>query len=206
MDVSAVWHAPTESGGAPIASYVVVLSSGDSFSTTDQLPGTQLRWSLGGLDVRPQPYTFNVTAINAAGVESEAATVTAEMQLRPLKLEPSPPTIVASRGLVASPGHLLAVVTWAPPQHTGSAPLRAYDTYRLDLVPDGALAKAVTTWTTATSVTTQGLDPNATYMFNVSAVNALNMTSVPASGRVTVATTEYPGDHQTEGTLPVVVP
>ncbi|MHB8796431.1 MAG: RCC1 domain-containing protein, partial [Candidatus Nanopelagicales bacterium] len=173
------WAAPANVNGSAVTSYTVTSSPAGGTGCSSVTAPT-LTCTVGGL-VNGVPYTFTVTAINAAG---PGAASLASSPVTPATL-PNPPTAVA-----AAPGNKSATVGWTAPASTGGSPIIGYTA---TASPGGATCKVA-----GTACTITGLANNTPYTVTVAAANAVGSsvasapsgTFVPsvtaASGRVTI--------------------
>ncbi len=150
-DASALvsWTAPASSGGSPITAYTVTSSPGARTCSTGTLSCT-----VAGL-TNGTPYTFSVTATNAAGPGPASAPSGA---VTPRTI-PGPPTAVS-----ATPGDASALVSWTAPASSGGSPITAYT------VTSSPGAKTCATG--ARSCTVGGLTNGTPYTYRVTATNA----------------------------------
>lgn len=153
--VSLTWTAPSDNGGAPIIDYTATATPGGSTCTTTGT-GCTVRGLANG-----QPYTFTVTARNAAGDGSGGTTAATP------RGTPGAPTAVT-----ATAGNAAATVTWTTPTDDGGSPISGYTVFAS---PGGMPCVTITT-----SCTYTGLTNGQAYTFTVSASNALG--TGPASG------------------------
>jgi hypothetical protein len=164
--VALSWTAPADTGGSPLADYLVqyrVNVAGSSWITFADGTSTATATTVTGL-VNGTAYVFRVAAVNvaAAGAFSvESAPVT------PRTL-PGVPT-----GLAGLPGDTAVTLNWSAPASDGGAAISDYVVeYRVNVA--GSL------WTTftdgvsaANSATVTGLTNGTAYVFRVTAVNAV---------------------------------
>lgn len=157
------WTAPTDDGGAPISRYTVVATPGGSSITV----GNQTSASFTGLN-NYTPYTFTVTAINAAGRSTPSpysAAVTPRIS--------GPPQAPVILDVLARDGELR--VHWAAPVAGGSDIAQ----YTVVTTPGGS---PVSVAGDKSEVTLPGLTNGIPYAVTVSASNASGMgpASVPS--------------------------
>ena len=157
--------APTSDGDSAITSYTVT-SSPDGVTQS----GSGSPITVTGL-VNGTPYTFTVTATNAAGTSVPSAASNA--------VKPAAPTVPgAPTDVVASSGNGSAGVTFVAPASTGGTPITQYRVSASD-----GISPAVTTTTVGTSITLTGLTNGTVYQVTVVAINAQGdgPASTPAS-------------------------
>jgi hypothetical protein len=155
-----VWAAPSSDGGSAITGYEVTSSpGGQTCATTGDLSCT-----VAGL-VNGTPYTFSVTAANAAGA-GPASDASAPVTPRTI---PGAPTAVT-----ATPGDASALVSWAAPSSDGGA---AVTGYTATSSPGGLTCGTAG----ALSCTVAGLTNGTAYTFTVTATNAAGVGPASAS-------------------------
>ncbi|MFM2113686.1 MAG: hypothetical protein RL643_644, partial [Actinomycetota bacterium] len=166
------WTAPTQSGGASITDYRVEFSanSGSTWSTFVDGVSAATTATVTGL-TNGVTHSFRVSAVNSSGTGPSSDVVRAAIGV------PTAPT-----GLVATAGAAQVVLRWNAPSHTGGS---AVTDYVIDYSSDSG-----DTWitfvdgvTTSLSATVSGLTNGTTYLFRVSAKNAVGTGA--ASGTVT---------------------
>jgi hypothetical protein len=163
--VALTWSAPADTGGSPLADYLVqyrVNVAGSSWTTFADGTSTATAATVTGL-VNGTAYVFRVAAVNAAA----AGTYSAESVPVTPRTLPSVPT-----GLVGLPGDTAVTLNWTAPADGGAAISDYLVEYRLNVVgspwltfADGASA--------ATTATVTGLVNGTAYVFRVAAVNAV---------------------------------
>jgi len=165
------WTAPADDGGSPIRSYSVT-SSPDSRTATVAAPTTTAR--VTGLR-NGTPYTFTVTATNAAGTGPASAP---SNSVTPATI-PGRPTNVN-----AVAGNRSATVSWIAPTDNGGSPITSFT---VTSSPD---AKTATVAAPATTARVTGLKNGTTYTFTVKATNTIgDSADSEASNTVTPAPT-----------------
>ena len=168
--VTVSWSQPASDGGAPITRYTAASSPGGGTCTWAAGPMT---CTVSGL-TNGQPYTFTVTATNAAGTgaaSSPSPTVTP-------RTVPGQPQHVTG-----TPGVGLVVVSWEAPVDDGGALITGYVA---TASPGGATCTATPP---TTSCTVSGLVLGQGYTFVVTAGNAAGAgLPSPASAAVTPRT------------------
>lgn len=167
------WSAAAANGAA-ITGYTVTSAPGNVLATTNgALTATVLLLTNG------TPYTFTVTATNAAGTGAASA---ASAPVTPAGLPTAPANVVATAGIRS------AGLSWTAAAANGSA-LTAYNVFQS--LNGGAYtpsAAAVSGLTAAVS----GLQNGGSYTFQVSATNGVGTGALsPASGSITLA--DLPG-------------
>ena len=110
------WTVPANDGGTPVASYRVIASPGGAFC---HVPRSMTSCRIGGLQ-SGVPYTFTMTATNAAGT-SPASAPTAPGQPSAL---PGAPFIFTK-----SVAGAYITIRWQPPRSNGGPSLTGYDVY-----------------------------------------------------------------------------
>lgn len=168
-DVS--WSAPVFDGGSAITGYAVTSSPGGRTCTTSGALGC----TVGGL-TNGVPYTFTVTATNAAGT-GPASSASTPVSPRVL---PGAPT-----GVGATPGDASALVSWAAPASDGGSAITGY------AVTSTPGSRTCTT-SGALSCTVSGLTNGLAYGFTVTATNAAG-TGPASSASTPVTPSTVPG-------------
>jgi titin len=144
------WTEPRNTGGLPIASYMVESSPGGLKCKTLLLSCTVF-----GLR-KDTSYTFTVVARNGIR-QSEKSEPSASITTFDVPAAPTSVTAVAGQGS--------AVVSWSTPGSDGGSPITGY---RVLASPGGARCLS-----TSTSCTFTGLTPGTGYTFTVKAINAV---------------------------------
>jgi hypothetical protein len=159
------WTPPVSTGGSAITGYSVTATPGGRTAT---VTGTATSATVTDL-VDGTPYTFTVTAQNAAGSSGGAATVSA---VTPLSA-PSAPTAVS-----ATPGDTTATVTWTAPSSNGGTTITGYT---VTASPGDRTATVAGSLRTATVT---GLTNGTAYTFTVRATNSVGSSaaSSPSTG------------------------
>ena len=167
--VALSWIAPISNGGSAITDYLVEYSSngGTSWSTFNDGTSTVTSATVTGL-TNGTPYTFRVSAINAAGTGATSATVTAT----PRSVPGAPTGLATTVALPANGvGSGEVALSWTAPAANGGS---AITDYLVEYSSNGG-----TSWTTftdatstVTSATVTGLTNGTPYTFRVSATNA----------------------------------
>ncbi len=158
------WTAPSDSGGAPVTSYLVTADPGGA--TCSALDSTSC--VVTGLNPGT-PYMFTVVAANNNG-PGAASGPSGPVTPTPLTA-PSPPT-----GLVATGTVDAVMVSWTSPADDGGSPISGYT---VTSNPD-----SLTCSTTDLSCTVTGLTAGMPYTFTVTATNAVGSTVSDVSGAV----------------------
>ena len=160
------WTAPTSDGGSPITSYTVTAAD----STTPANGGQTCTWSSGPLTctvnglTNGDSYIFTVTATNAVGTGAASG---ASSPVTPTTV-PGLPTIG-----VATAGDASAMVTWTAPASDGGSPITSYTVTAADSTTP-ANGGQTCTWTTGSlTCTVNGLTNGDSYIFTVTATNAV---------------------------------
>ena len=169
------WSAPASNGGSAITFYTVTSSGGQTCNTPN---GTTRTCTVLGL-TNGTPYTFTVTATNAAGTGPSS---TASAPATPAS-KPGAPTAVTATGSFNS----YAVVNWTAPPSDGGTPIT---NYTVTSSPGGFTCNSGT----ATTCTVTGLTNGTAYTFTVTATNALGTgpASLPSAPVVPAATPGVP--------------
>ncbi len=176
------WTAPTDNGGSPITGYKIERSTnaGSTWSTlvanTVSLSTTYSDTGLG----HSTTYTYRVSAINVVGPSLPSGISSATT----LNIISQPPTGLAATTASASQINL----SWTAPADNGGSPITGYQIERS--------TNNGTTWSTSTpntgSVSTTysdtGLAAGTSYMYRVSAINAIGTSSASNVSSATTAT------------------
>jgi FtsP/CotA-like multicopper oxidase with cupredoxin domain len=162
------WSTPASDGGMPVTGYTVVSSPGGlGCTTTGALTCTVTGMTKG------TTYTFTVTATNAVGTGPSSV---ATAGVSPTSLSDGPTAVIATAGNTS------ALVSWTAPANPGGSAITAYTVTSL---PGG-----LTCGTTGlTSCTVTGLTNGVSYMFWVTATNAVGTGPAGVSNSVIPATT-----------------
>lgn len=165
--VAVSWAPPASNGGVAITRYTVTASPGGAACAWAAGPYTCTVTGLGN----GTPYTFTVTATNAAGTGPASAPSAAA----------TPRTVPgAPLGVTARPANGAAQVAWSPPSWNGGAAITAY---KVTSAPGGLTCA----WASGPlDCTISGLRNGTAYTFTVTAGNAAGMGA--ASGASTPVT------------------
>jgi hypothetical protein len=182
------WTAPTVTGGAAINGYVVRVADSGGAQVGALRPASPNARSLvvSGLTAG-SAYTFQVSAVNVAGVGAASASSNAVTVIPPST--PARPVIgTASSGTAGSP--ITAIARWTPPTSTGSSPIVAYRVTALQM--SSTAAGATVLGRTEAPIRSSGNRsytftlPAGIYRFEVEALNATGWSPLSArSGAVT---------------------
>ena len=153
QQLTVVWSAPTNDGGATVSGYHVLVEGSGSFSVDSDV--TDTRAVVTGLD-NLNEYTVTVTAINDAGSSDPAVVVGT-----PSAANGSP------RNLAITAGDRTLAASWDPPSANGSP---AVTDYTVEVTASGQPTQTVTV--TGTSTTLTGLMNGVRYQVRVTANNA----------------------------------
>ncbi|MDP1876577.1 MAG: fibronectin type III domain-containing protein [Actinomycetota bacterium] len=162
------WAAPANVNGSAVTSYTVT-SSPSGGTGCSSVTAPTLTCTVGSL-VNGVPYTFTVTANNAAGAGTASL---ASSPVTPATV-PNPPTAVAT-----APGNKSATVGWTAPANTGGSPII---NYTATASPGGATCKVA-----GTACTITGLANNTPYTVTVVATNAIGSSVASAPSGTVVA-------------------
>ena len=164
------WTSPANNGGAAITSYTVTASNGNTCVANT---GTPVATScvITGL-TNAVPYNFSVTATNGALLTSSASLSSADVT--PAGTPDAPTSVTAAAG------NGQASVQWLAPTSNGGS---AITNYIVEYSSNNGLS-----WTTAahpvstnTSLAVTGLANGATYIFRITAVNAVGSSTPSVS-------------------------
>ncbi len=162
------WTAPASNGGSAITGYTVASSPGSAGCTTTGA----LSCTVSGL-TNGQPYTFTVTATNAAGTGLPSS---ASSSVTPATVPGAPTAVTATRG------NAQALVSWTAPASNGGSAITGYTVA-------SSPGSAGCTTTGALSCTVSGLSNGQPYTFTVTATNGVGTgPASSASNSVTPAT------------------
>ena len=162
---SVTWNAPAD-GGSAITGFTVTASPGGNIAAVN---GSTLSAVVTGL-ANGTGHTFTVTATNAIGTgeaSSPSSTVT-----------PSGPPD-APTGVAAVAGDGLAAVSWTASSFDGGSPIISYN---VTSTPGGLTA---TVGGSTLSAVVTGLSNGTSYVFNVSASNAVGSSGASVSSTTT---------------------
>jgi fibronectin type 3 domain-containing protein len=166
-NVALAWLAPGSNGGSPITGYTATATPGGATCTTAGALGC----TIGGL-ANGTTYTFTVRAANAAGTGPASNSMSATPATTP-----GAPTLQS-----AAAGNGSVTLVWSAAYDGGSALVG----YTAGSSPGGLMCT-----TTATSCTITGLMNGTTYMFSVTATNAVG--TGPASNSLNATPATVPG-------------
>ncbi len=160
--VSLVWNAPLDDGGAPLLDYLVEYSadSGTTWITFDFTGGLTTTTTIAGL-TNGVDYSFRVSTINEVGAGDSSTVVNAT----PVTILGVPTNPAALRG------NTQVILSWTAPINDSGLPITDYI---IESSTDGVIWITFADGTsTATSATVDNLTNGVTYQFRVSAVNAV---------------------------------
>lgn len=158
QQVALTWTAPTSDGGSPIAYYLVDLnpSAGTVTYPLDRsVPGASITGLTNGTS-----YTFNVTAVNDAGLRSPAVAIAATP-----RTVPSAPS-----GIIPVRGDRRVTLSWTP-GFDGGSPVTNYRV-RFSTNAGTSWSSGQLTGSAEPSFTVTNLTAGSSYIFQVRAVNA----------------------------------
>ncbi len=158
------WTAPANTGGSPITSYTLRTYSGTTVIKATGAAATATSVSVAGL-TNGTAYTFDVRAVNAAGV-SVASARSSSVTPVAVATAPGAPTIGAP-----SAGNASATVRWTPPANTGGSAITGYSVKVVDAAGT-QVGDLRTAPGDATSLVVTGLTNGSAYRSQVSAGNA----------------------------------
>ncbi|MCA1814448.1 MAG: FG-GAP-like repeat-containing protein, partial [Halobacteriales archaeon] len=181
QQVTLTWGAPASDGGSPITGYKVfrgTASGGEALLTTAGLALTFTDTTVSN----GVTYFYQVSATNANGESARSN----EASATPSGAATAP---TAPQGLTARAGDQRATLVWSSPASDGGSPVASFRVYRgtasgsetlIGTGPCSVLGNVLT-------CTDLGLTNNATYFYQVSAVNAIG--EGPRSGEASVKPT-----------------
>ncbi len=161
---SVSFTSPASTGGSSIVSYTVTSSPGSLVAT-----GTASPITVTGL-TNGKPYTFTVTATNAAGLTSVASAKSKSVK----PAGPIPPK--APTGVTAKAGNGQATVNFKLPAGVGTPVTCTVTSYPGNITATGV----------GSPITVTGLTNGTTYKFRVTVTNSIGTS--PASGPSNVVT------------------
>jgi C1A family cysteine protease len=144
---------PASDGGSPIISYTVTSNPDGRTATGPSSPLTVTGLTNG------TPYTFTVTATNAAGTGPASVPSNSVTPMTPMMV-PGPPI-----GVSATAGDAQVTVSFSPPVSNGGSPITLYT---VTSSPDGNMAIG-----SSGPLTVLGLTNGTSYTFTVTAKNAV---------------------------------
>ncbi len=179
--ISLLWTAPSNNGGAVITGYKIEVKSGSGSYTTliSNTQSTSTTYSHTGLTTGTT-YTYKVSAINSAGsgIASNESSAT--------------PTSSSSSGVPGAPTNLTAAaisgtqidLSWTAPSNNGGYPITGYKIeYRIG---SGSYTTLISnTQSTSTTYSHTGLTSGQLYVYRVSAVNSIGAGSTSSESSAT---------------------
>ncbi|TLX83491.1 MAG: fibronectin type III domain-containing protein, partial [Thaumarchaeota archaeon] len=173
-EIDLSWTAPSNLGGLLLTGYKIERSTngGTTWSTIVSNTGsTATTFSDTGLTASTT-YMYRVSAINPVGTSSPSNTASATTQA-PTATAPQPPTGLTATTVSTSQINL----SWTAPANNGGSAITGY---KIERSTNGG-----TTWSTiqsntastATTFSDTGLTASTTYMYRVSAINPVGISS-----------------------------
>ena len=159
------WAAPTNTGESSIVSYTIL----DSTKTYLEVSGNITNATISPL-TNGTSYTFYIYATNQTG---HSGSYSDPLVVTPATVPGSPTNIVATAG------NSLATVSWTVPTNTGGSPITSY------VIEYSGPTGPITMNATSTPATVNGLTNGTSYIFKVSAKNAVGSGSSSDSNNVT---------------------
>jgi predicted phage tail protein len=159
-NVSMVWLAPVNDGGAPVSDYIVCMGTSNGTETFLLNNGNETSCTVTSL-TNGVEYFFIVAAANVAGIginSTEGSAIPATT--------PSTPQNVAADGGVRS-----VLVSWTPPVSDGGSAVTVYNIYQGTSSGEETYLDSVATGTSNYNST--GLADNAEYYYVVQAANIM---------------------------------
>lgn len=176
--VTLTWTAPTVPGSTPVSEYRVRRYGAEgALQSTATVAASPTSYRAGAL-TNGSSYTFDVTAVNAAGLGSVSAR---SAPVTPATLPGLPTTVKATADHVAK----TATVTWAPPSSSGGVPISGYRVSRNGTDSSGWGAYSTTLPASAGTFTFNRLVTGQTYTITVQALNEIGQ-SGPATANATL--------------------
>jgi YVTN family beta-propeller protein len=196
--VNVSWSAPVDEGQIGVASYTINPSPGCPTCTGTTVSGTVTSTSVGGL-TPGTPYTFTVTASNAAGAGPVSAPSGSAV---PIAVPDPPSPVTATLGAVNAPGDGMVILRWTAPFDNGS-PLTGYS---VTPTPACTACSGLDPAGTATSTTVSGLEAGVSYTFAVAATNSVGTGPAGTSSAITPVTVTPAPTAVHAGAGPVTTP
>ena len=188
------WSAPTSDGGSVVTGYRIEQSSNGGLNWTVVVvdtASTATTRAVTGL-TNGTAYVFRVSARNAGGVGATSSLTSATPASVP----------VAPTALAATPSDGAVSLTWSAPTNTGGSSITGYFIELSSSSGSSWTTAIANTGTSVTAAVITGLTNGISYMFRVSALNAVGASAVSATASSTPATipgtvvsiTPMPGD------------
>ncbi len=181
------WVAPSKDGGFPITGYKIESKAGSGSYTTlvSNTATAATVYSHTALTTGTK-YTYKVSAINTVGTGSASVEVSATPTSTSVASAPGPPPSLTAIAVSGTQVNL----SWSPPANTGGS---AVTGYKIEFMTgSGSYAILVTnTASTSTTYSHTGLTAGQSYLYRVSAINAIGTSNPsPETSATHAATTQ----------------
>ncbi|MDE1811903.1 MAG: fibronectin type III domain-containing protein [Thaumarchaeota archaeon] len=176
------WSAPSNNGGSPVIGYMIERSTddGSTWNTIVSNTGsTSTTFSDTGL-VHSTTYTYQVSAINSAGMSVPSNTASATT----LNTVPSVPT-----GLTATAKLLKINLSWTAPSDNGGTPITGYMIERSTDNGSTWSTLVENTGSTGTTYSDTNVLPLTIYTYRVSAINDIGTGNPSNTASASIAST-----------------